>query len=247
MRKNIFQIIFLVIAVAIFFIFSSVSVHAGEKIVFASVVPDNSYLARWYRLVYGEAFKRLDMEMEFIKYPMNRAPYLVTTGRADALPARVHDFNAGNPNLLRVDEPLFDLVFSAYTTDRNLRLDGLDDLMDKSLLVSYRLGVKKCEQMLSAVVNPDKLETVVEDANGLNMLLKGRVDIYVGIETLVEPLLKTDAFLGAPIYKAGVLAKVPNHTFLNKKHKELVPKLESVFKAMKKEGLFAKYSAQAAE
>ncbi len=219
---------------------------AEERLVIAMVDPENSFRDRWYRLVYSEAFGRLGVEIEFINYPMKRSPYLVNMGKADVVPARVYDFNTMYTNLLRVEEPLFPVRFSAYSHRKDIQLDSWDSLRNSNLRAVYRTGVKKCEEMLPKVLPNYQIEEVEKDAQGLHMLLKRRADVYVGLELFVEPLLKSDDFSGAPIYRVGVMEKINLHSFLHKKHEKLVPRLGVALKAMREEGLFERYDVLAA-
>jgi polar amino acid transport system substrate-binding protein len=73
------------------------------------------------------------------------------------------------------------------------------------------------------------------------MVLKGRADIHIGSEMDMLSVLESDEFRGLALEIVGVMDKFTGHAFLNEKHQELVPKLSSVLKEMKKEGLFEKY------
>jgi ABC-type amino acid transport substrate-binding protein len=222
--------------------------QAADKIVFANGLPENSYRVKWYKLVYPEAFRRLGMEFEFKSYPMKRGPRLVNQGKLDGELGREGDFNTKYPNLLRVDEPLWTGRMIAYTTDKKIKLNNKwESLRNTNFRVNYRRGVTKCEENLPKVVRPDKLETVNYDIQGLKKLLAKRIDVYVGIESIVDTLLKTKEFSALSFYKAGVMDESKVYAFLHKKHEKLVPKLAAVFKEMKAEGLFEQYDVLAAE
>jgi len=53
--------------------------------------------------------------------------------------------------------------------------------------------------------------------------------------------LSSEEFKNFELRIAGVMEKFTGHVYLNKKHKELAPKLSNVLKDMKKEGMFEKY------
>jgi hypothetical protein len=223
------------------------SPNAEEKILFSNVLPENSYRVKWYKYVYTEAFRRIGKEFEFKQYPMKRGPDLVNMGKLDGELGRVADFNTMYPNLLKVNESLWEVKFVAYTTDKNLKLNKWESLKNKRLRVNYRRGVKKCEEMLNLIVDPLYLDNVTIDLQGLQKLRRKRIDVYVGIESLVDPLLDKHLFSSKYFHKAGVMGGSKIYAFLHRKHSKLAKKLAAVFKAMKKEGLFKEYDLIAHE
>ena len=247
-NKMIAEIISALIMTTLSLLLFPESPQAADKIVFANGLPENSFRVKWYKLVYPEAFRRLGMEFEFKQYPMRRGPHLVNQGKLDGEVGREGDFNKMYPNLLRVDEPLWTGRMIAYTTDKKIKLtNNWETLRSTKFRVNYRRGIKKCEENLTKVVRPDKLETVNEDIQGLKKLLAKRIDVYVGIESIIDSLLKTKEFSASSFNKAGVMDESKIYAFLHKKHEKLVPKLAAVFRAMKEEGLFEQYDILAAE
>lgn len=246
-NKMIAEIVSALIMTTLFLLLFPESPQAVDKIVFANGLPENSFRVKWYKLVYPEAFRRLGMEFELKQYPMKRGPYLVNRGNLDGELGREGNFNTMYPNLLRVDEPLWTGRMIAYTTDKKIKLNNWESLRNTKFRVDYRRGVKKCEENLTKVVRPDNLESVADDVQGLKKLLAKRIDIYVGIESIIDHLLKTTEFSASSVNKAGVMDESKIYAFLHKKHEKLVPKLGAVFKAMKEEGLFEHYDILAAE
>ena len=247
-NKMISVIVSALIMTTLFLLLFPEPLQAADKIVFTNGLPENSYRFKWFKLVYTEAFRRLGMEFEFKNYPMKRGPRLVNQGILDGDPGRMPEFSAQYPNLLRVDEPIFTGRQIAYTTDKKIKLNNKwESLRNTNFRVNYRRGVKLCEMNLPKVVRPDKLEAVNNDIHGLRKLMAKRIDIYVGIESIVDTILKTKEFSALSFYKAGVMDESNVYTFLHKKHEKLIPKLAAVFKAMKEEGLMEQYDVLAAE
>lgn len=239
------------ILIIILLITPPLSSHAENKpitnqIVFASVLPKNSFRVRWYELIYSEAFHRLGIPFEITSYPMKRGPHMVNLGILDGEPGRVADFNSVYQNLIRIDVKMWSVKFSAYTTDKTLKLDSWESLRNKNLWVDCRRGIKKCGDMLPKVVDAKKLGVANEDIFGLRKLWKNRIDVYISLESLITPLLQTESFPGVTIYKAGTLGEYDIYPFMHKKHAVLVKKLETVLKQMQQEGLFEQYSKLAA-
>lgn len=245
-RNRIISVIIPALLMSAFFaIFVPEFLLAGGKMVLVNVFPENSSRVKWYQLVYSEAFRRLGMEFEFRQYPAKRGAYLANQGEVDGEAGRVADFNTMYPNMIRVDEPLWTIKISAYSIDEKIRLHNWESLRNRDFRVNYTRGIKKCEEMLPQVIKPGMLEAVNEDSQGLRKLLKDRTDIHVGLESLINLLLKNEAFAVSPINKAGLLGEYRLYAFLHTKHKKIVPKLETVLRAMKEEGLFERYGVLA--
>lgn len=221
--------------------------QAGDKMFFANVLPENSYRVKWYKLLYAEAFRRLKTEFEFRQYPMKRAPYLANQGELDGEIGRVKNFNSVYQNLVRVDEPLWTVKFVAYAVDASITLEKWESLINTKYRVNYRRGVKRCEEMLPKMLTASQLESVTADFQGLGKLIKGRIDVYIGLESIVDPILNTNKFKDTPIRKAGIMEIAEIYTFLHKKHIDKVPRLEAIFREMKNEGLFELYDVLASE
>lgn len=218
------------------------SKQTANKIIFANVLPENSFRVRWYKLIYSEAFHRLNIPFEIATYPMKRGPHMVNQGVIDGELGRVADFNSVYQNLIRINVKMWSVKFSAYTTDQYLRLDSWESLRNTDLWVDYKHGIKKCAEMLPQVVDPKQLTVVNEDIYGLRKLWKNHTDVYVGLESVIDPILKTKQFPNTKIYKAGILGEYSIHPFLHKKHAELAIKLKTILLQMQQEGLFEYYT-----
>jgi hypothetical protein len=192
-------------------------------------------------LVYTEAFKRLGMTFNYEQYPSKRASMMSDLGKADGELSRIYSYNETHPNVIRVEEPHWQSGFLAVATDPFIKLDGWASLAKTAYKVTYKRGIKGCENNLPNVVRPENLERVETNAQGLKKLLSGWTDLFIASEIDIVSDLQSDEFRHSGLQIVGVMEKFTSHAFLHKKHKELAPKLAAVLKRMKQEGLVEGY------
>jgi hypothetical protein len=208
----------------------------------AMIRPETDYLGKRWRLIYTEMFRRLGITVEFRDYPSKRAAAEIDEGRVDGEPGRIKEYIDSHPNLIRVDEPLFALNFSAFvTTPSIVRLNSWMDLKGKPYKVAFNRGIRICELNLPKVVTTEKLSSVTDPIQGLRQLMANYIDIYVDEESGVLTLLRRPEFNAASIRIAGVLETAFVYPYVHKKHADLVPRIRTVLKAMKAEGLIKRY------
>ncbi|WDP91309.1 MAG: hypothetical protein HUN04_17040 [Desulfobacter sp.] len=160
----------------------------------------------------------------------------------DGEAGRIRTYGGLNPNLIRVENKITSHVFSAFTLNPSIQLDGWKSLKSiDHIVVGYRLGITGTEAVLPRLINGDNLSPVTNTYLGLRMLIKRRIDVYVDGEAAVRHWLQTDEFQDAGIKKAGEMAKVTIHCYLHKKHMELVPKLSNMIGELRKKNLIKKY------
>lgn len=245
-HSNILSKIYLSIIIISLFVVNLTNVDAaansaGQKIVMACTVSPETPVGKWLDLIYTEAFSRLDMEFECPFYPSKRASKMADEGQLDGEPARASYYAKDHPNLIMLDVPIVSVNFTAFATNSTYQLDGWESLRKTDYRVEYLRGIKACEESLPDVVNPDKLSVINHFIQGLKKLVAGRVDIFVHLEADVVAALRTDEFKDSGIQKVGVMEQQIAYPYLHKKHQVLVPKLETVLREMRKEGLIEKF------
>lgn len=160
------------------------------------------------------------------------------SGEIDGEVARAHDYYKKYENLIRVDEPIIALKFSAFSVNPNIELKGWGSLKGSGYLVEYIRGNYICDIYLPKVVDKENLSRVNYSSQGLNKLINGRTDVFIAEENTVLIALETDEFKDSGIRIVGRMKDVNLHAYLHKKHKILAPKLSNVIKEMRKEALF---------
>lgn len=207
----------------------------------------NAYHGKVLELIYREAFRRLGYDLNYTGYPAKRASYLSDRGEADGEIHRVADYGSKHPNVIKVDEPHFSIRFSAYGLDPNIKLNGWQSLTETSYTIGYRRGVKKCETILPELIPKKRLIIANSIEQGFRQVQGGRSKIFIDVQQNLSELTYSEEFRNAGFRPLGVMEVISVHAFLHKKHSSLVPKLSSVLKAMKAEGLVESYRAKAEE
>ncbi|WP_155319152.1 hypothetical protein [Desulfosarcina alkanivorans] len=219
--------------------------HAAQKIVLAGSQDTQEVpQMKWLVLIYTEAFRRLGYELQYDIYPLARLTMMVDAGEVDGEIQRPGEYQAAHQNLIRVDESPASVRYGAYTVKPGIVLQGWNSLKNTSYRVEYRLGASRSEAELKSVVNPGNLSQIAKTEQGLKKLILGRTDVFVDLEhnitNTVKRLDRAD-FDTSAVYQAGLMQETAMYAYLHKKHSALVPKLASVLKAMKQEGLIEQY------
>ncbi len=210
--------------------------------IMAFIRPETQYLGKWQRLIHTEVFRRLGIKVEFRDYPPKRADIETDAGNVDGQPGRIYQYADAHPNLIRVEEFIFDMNFSAFAVQDSIpQLKGWESLKGTNYRVDYTRGIKIFENNLPKIVKKENLSDVAEPAQGLKKLVSGRTDLFAEEESTVLTLLQTPEFRDRKIRIVGVMESVPFYPCLHKKHAALAPKMAEIIKAMKAEGLIEKY------
>ncbi|MPY22537.1 hypothetical protein FM037_07855 [Shewanella psychropiezotolerans] len=207
--------------------------------------PKSDVNFRWVELVYIEVFRRLNIPFRYNVYPPSRASMMANSGRVDGEAARVADYAEKFNNLVRIEEPIVSTHFSAFSHRADIKLTRWADLQDTSYRVEYRRGIFITEKRLVALVPSDKLTIATYPLHGLKRLMHDRIDIYIGAEFRIIPLLKRNEFNDAKIHMVGRLETFDNFGYLHMRHHKLAGLIAEVLKTMRAEGLMQKYLNQA--
>jgi len=217
-----------------------------QPFVMGMVDPETTYVSKWYRRLYGEAFRRLGLRVELATYPTQRIGVLLDQGAIDGEVSRARIYEEAHPELIRVDESVIDIAFALHAVDATLELKRLDDLSAMKLRVSYRRGVLFCEKALATVLPLEQMVDVTHAEQGLKMLLTGRTDLFCDVDLSVLSALQSAELKGVTtVHRVLVLQTAPLYPYLLRKHAELAPRLAAVLKAMKAEGLIERYRLEA--
>lgn len=218
-----------------------------KRVVMATLVSNlGSFAARWLMLIYSDAFRQLGVELEVRAFPAARAAAEAEAGNVDGELARSFDYEATQTTMMRVPEPTFFAITSAYVCRKDIRLaPGWEGLRNSPYRVEYRAGYTVMAQKLAAVLRPEQLSGVRTAETGLRKLIRGRSDVYVDISDIVDSALQQDEFRLAGVRRAAVLERGPIHAYLNKRHAELARRLSGVLRQMRDSGQIERYRQQA--
>lgn len=212
-----------------------------------SADPGPVRLVRCFTLIYQEAFRRLGIRLEVVTHSLARRTALLEAGAIDGEMARVRAYGDAHPELIRVEEPVYDFSFALFTADPGLRLDRLEDLGSRPLVVDYRRGVLLCETRLRELVPPERLADVLTTEQGVRKLLAGRADLYCDLDmSYVEEALEDPELRRTPgVRRVLRFASLPVYAYLAERHAALAPRLAAVLREMKAEGLIRAYAREA--
>jgi polar amino acid transport system substrate-binding protein len=205
---------------------------------------ESSYIGSWTRMVHREAFRRMQVPMEFTQAPLKRISLMAGQGAIDGELSRAPAYGAAHPEMLLVDVTLMEATFSIYTAKPMPAISRIEDLRDKSNLQgAYTRGVIGCENVLQPMFAPNRLTAVPTAKNGLGMLAIGHADFFCDSSTGMLNALKAEAGRkGLQPHKLLDLGgKVALSPYLHKRHAALVPVFAATLKQMKAEGLFERY------
>ncbi|MCV2370252.1 substrate-binding periplasmic protein [Roseateles oligotrophus] len=205
---------------------------------------DSSFIGGWTRKIHREAFRRMQVPMEFTQAPLKRISLMAEQGTIDGELSRAPAYGAAHPEMLLVDVTLMEASFSIYTAKPMPAVGRLEDLRDKgNLQGAYTRGVLGCENVLQPMFAPNRLTAVPSAKNGLAMLAIGHADFFCDSSTGMLNALKADGGRkGLQAHKLFDLGpKVALSPYLHKRHAALVPVFAATLKQMKAEGLFERY------
>lgn len=234
-----------IIVILSFFLVSILSfANKPNKLVFVSARPLNAPSMKFFFLIQEEAFKRLGINFEYKEVPAKRASIEANKGIVDGDLARVATYNKKFENLVRIDEHLNVIKFSAFSTNSSIKINGWDGFEGTNHNVTYKLGVMIAESNLAKYVAKNKIQPSPSFEVGVKKLLTNRADVYVGnafaflqeIDKFEKQGLKTKE-----IYEVGIMQEIKLYPFIHKKYADLAPAIANELKKMKDEGLFEEF------
>jgi polar amino acid transport system substrate-binding protein len=177
---------------------------------------------------------------------MRRLSISADRGSIDGDVARVHGYGAAHPELVRVEEPVYDVTWALFAVNPALVLGSLDALPATGWRATYLRGVGVCESALKRLLPADRLIDVTSDAQGFNMLRLGRSEVHCTADLSAFTLQNSPEFKGSSTITRRVvdIGSFPLHPYLHRKHAELAIRLATVLRQMKAEGLIDRYRTE---
>ena len=210
-----------------FFLFTTTS-YARDPLRFAQIIdtPDQMVGAKILTI----AYKRLDIPVKIIVMPGKRALVESSKGRVDGEVHRIFRIGKDYPALIRVPTAINYIEPSVFAKSNKIKVTGCAGLRD------FRIGIVRGVRHAEACTESMKRVQVVGDSSKLMQILdKSRVDLVVtarlnGLIQLKRLNLNSIYPLSPPLSKKLV------YHYLHEKHKDLVPKIDTVFKEMQDSG-----------
>lgn len=210
------------------FAFGAGSAHAAQKITVA-VVDRSLQLEAVSKALLVEAYRRIDVDLQFKEVPALRALYEASEGHVDGDLQRIDGLSARYPKLTQVKVPIntFDAV--VITRDKQFTPDGWSSLAPYT--IGYHRGIVIFENRTAGMrTDPAPTNELV-----LKKLQSGRTDIAVMPEGDSRDLLATMQGHSLEILYPAV-ERVPLYHYVHNRHAALVPKLEAALRAMQADG-----------
>ena len=226
-----------------------VSVHAEEVTAMPKqltlampVTTATSVQGPWLELIYRDVFHRLGIEITILALPTKRASVMAQSGQVDGELHRSKAYGTDHPNMIRVEQSHFAARYAAYSKLADLHLaNEWTTLRDTELRVAYILGSVTASERLPALVAAEHLSTVTDARLGLRKIALDRIDVLVGLDLIIDPLLEQDDIRPYGIRKAATLEEIDGYLYLQKKYAALAPKIASILAQMKREHLIEQY------
>lgn len=178
----------------------------------------------------------MNLMINISRKPAERSLYDANNGNVDGEFIRVEEIGRIYPNLLIVPEYLYEMEFVAFAKIDDVRTEN-----SWKSLEPYIVGIVRGWKILEDNVkytngpryNVSKQEILFKMIDG------GRLDVGVyskkfGLNVIDRLGLKEIKYVMPP------LAKRKMYLFLHKKREDLVPRVDNLFKTLKKDGTFEK-------
>ena len=216
----------------------------GRPLVLAASLRPATRLMRASQYLYSTLFARVGRRVELRFIPSVRAIHEANQGYVDGDFFRIAAYGLRAPNLLRVDEPVAQEGVGMYVaSDRFAGLRTMQDLEAWSgapLEIGYTRGIVGIDETRGVFELEARhhMQSTPDLEIGLQMLIKGRLDVFLGPTLGVEALLVQKGLMDSGIRCAGLFVQRNGYIFLHKRHAALIPGLEAAIRAMKAEGVF---------
>lgn len=200
--------------------------------------PDGNFAGAYLRHIYTELFNRLGIAVEIRTIPTARLTLELANGGVDGDLSRPLSFGDTQPQLVRVEEPVLEIVYALWAVDPHIQLNDLEQLRHSPYTVTFTRGVVQCEDALKAVLPAQRVVDVTTTTNALNMLHYGRNELHCGVDIAVQSEAASPEFAGkAPLHKVLNIAKPDSlYMYLQRKHADLLPQINATLRKMKTDG-----------
>lgn len=213
--------------------------QAAPTLVLGTPRPDGNYGGVWLRSIYQEVFRRLGVPIDIQTLPTARLSLELASGHIDGDLSRPLSFGESQPNLVRVEESLYNVTFALWTVNPKNVLHRLDQLPESGFSVNAARGVVECEKTLQALLPADRFTSATTTANALNMLHYGRNDLHCGLDLAILSDAGNAEFAGRPlpIKVLNIGEPIPLYLYLQRKHAALAPPIATILRKMKAAGV----------
>ena len=184
--------------------------------------------------VIREAFRRAGHRVTIKQLPMRRGLASADLGDFDGHFPRTKDAVATFPNLIVVNQPMFQVSIVAITRSGYQPITKWGDL--SPLKVGYPSGWKVVESRKAYLTKAAPVNNV---AKLLKMLIDGRVDVILQSERYFKSAARQISFNDYQIHRPSLLIR-EMYLVMNKRHKEVAAQIDKALGEMIKDGTLAR-------
>ncbi|WP_041915735.1 substrate-binding periplasmic protein [Pseudodesulfovibrio mercurii] len=188
--------------------------------------------------VLREAYARLGIQVIFRDYPARRGLAEADAGGADGEAARMGGLGSELPNLIQVRPSIVSVQGVAVTCDPDLTI------RDRRDLVPLRIGVHTGLRLSDKLVQGLDRVTQGHWDQLFHLLYLGRLDVIIGYDGIERTQAGHPGAERLRVIRP-VRWRVPLYHYLNRRHADLVPRLEAVLERMRINGEMARLRAGA--
>ena len=213
------------------------------KFILGSGTEAHIFTGLWERLVYTEAFRRLDVPLVILVAPLKRIELMLEVGEIDGETMRGPAYALLHPKLIAVDLPLMPVRYGIYALKQVPGLSRPEDLRSGKFRGIYRRGVLFCQNTLSPLIPERKLVAVTTVKQGIDMLAIDHTDFFCDVNLgVINHEYSSTSNSSKKLQKLfDISDPVSNSAYLHEKYAAFAVTLAETLKQMEKEGLFEKY------
>ncbi len=180
--------------------------------------------------VMAELYKNIGIDVEIVSMPNLRAKESMKNNLIDADVGRVVEFGKDLDNVIPIGiqgKPLVNVTIDYYVLERNKSVFGPPEKW-KNLRVGMILGCFICQAVQPKIPN-NRFSTAASLDNLIQMLRLGRLDVILGIDSLANKIISQNLDELKVVKGAEPIATYQGYHWVNKKHSDLVPKIQKEF------------------
>lgn len=221
---------YLMVAAAAFQL--SLPADAAGRVLTISKVERDDVVDDIARTILTQAYKRLDIMLEFKELPATRALVESSSGVTDGEMQRRPGLSAQYPELLQIDVPINWLDFCVFTRTAQFTPNGWESL--RPYKIGFHRGILAIEEGTKGM----DIDPADSNEQLLLKLQAGRTDIVVmneadGVELVRKMKDASIRKLSPPV------AHLKLYHYLNRKNASIAHQLEQVLRNMERDGTIA--------
>ncbi|MDE1464644.1 substrate-binding periplasmic protein [Spartinivicinus poritis] len=203
-----------------------IPITASNNTLIITQVTDDSPLTNTAKDIIHTAYKKLGINIHFLRLPAERSLVLTNQSVTDGELFRIDNINLAYPNLIKVPTPYLVAEHMAFSKTKQFTVKGWESV--KPYRICFRIGYKVAEH------NTRGFNIVLVNTNqqALHMLNSNRVDIailnrLIGLNSIQSLGFQDIKMLTPP------LQTTPLFHYLHKKHEKLAPAVNCAVREVK--------------